>query len=148
MRLPHLTRRKGRDRAMRAADSLVAAWRVGPRERQSLPAHHRLHQGPFNAFRSSLNGESVNIASAVQQAENAASALGESAVFVTDAVRDAVTALRWHNRLVPVAVKFLRPRHEGTAVYRLTGSPAPAPIRRDPREANPNVDLIVGAGAA
>jgi class 3 adenylate cyclase len=108
------------DRAIGAAESLVADWRAFDRaSARGCSLTIGLHRGAFNAFRSFLYGEGINIASAVQNAGNSLLAGGESGVFVTDAVRDAATDLRWHNRLVPVTLKFSKPRFAAKAVYRL-----------------------------
>jgi len=111
----------GADRAIGAAEGLAAAWQAFARERShGCAINIAVHRGTVHAFRTFLYGDALNIASAVQAATSPLLAPGESGVFVTDVVRDAVTDLRWHNRLVPVAVKFSRPRYAAKAVYRLT----------------------------
>jgi class 3 adenylate cyclase len=108
------------DRAIGAAESLVAAWQAFARGRpHNCPINIAVHRGTVHAFRTFLYGDALNTGWEVQAATSALLAPGESGVFVTDAVRDAVTDLRWHNRLVPVAVNFARPRYAAKAVYRL-----------------------------
>jgi class 3 adenylate cyclase len=78
-----------------------------------------LHHGSLYTFRSFLYGRDVWIASQLQSASAKLLASGESGIFVTAAVRNALFGTPSHNRLQPVALLPLPVALAGIEVYRL-----------------------------
>jgi class 3 adenylate cyclase len=78
-----------------------------------------LHRGTLYAFRSFLHGRDVEIASRLQSASARLLEPGESGIFISGAVRDALFGTVWHNRFEPVALQSPSDLLAGIEVYRL-----------------------------
>jgi class 3 adenylate cyclase len=68
-----------------------------------------LHRGTLYAFRSFLHGRDVHIASRLQSESARLLEPGESGIFISGIVRDALFGTAFHNRFEPVALR--RPSH-------------------------------------
>jgi adenylate cyclase len=78
-----------------------------------------LHRGTVYTFRSFLYGRDVWIASQLQSASAKLLKSHENGIFVTGAVRSALSGTPSHNRLQPVRLQPLPRALVGIEVYRL-----------------------------
>jgi class 3 adenylate cyclase len=78
-----------------------------------------LHRGTLYAFRSFLYGRDVWIASQLQSASAKLLESHENGIFVSGAVRSALSGTSSHNRLQPVRLQPLPRALVGIEVYRL-----------------------------
>jgi class 3 adenylate cyclase len=90
--------------AVTAAEQLLGAWVAARAEdRSGLSILLLLHRGTINVFRSSLWGEGYNEAWRVMATSGQCLPKGESGLFITTLVRDALAGGPWHKWLRPVS---------------------------------------------
>ena len=106
-------------RAIEGAERLSGSWDAALREQFGCTISIGLHRGKVYMFRSFLFGRDVWIASRLQNATARLLASGENGIFVTAAVRSALSGTPWHNRLEPIALLPLPAALAGMEVYRL-----------------------------
>ena len=91
--------------AIAGAERLNRSWDViRHQEKFGCPISIGLHRGTLYAFRSFLYGRDLWITSRLQSDSAKLLASGESGVFLTGAVCNALYGTPWHNRLQPVAL--------------------------------------------
>jgi class 3 adenylate cyclase len=78
-----------------------------------------LHRGTLYAFRSFLHGRDVRIASRLQSTSTRLLEPGESGIFISGAVRDALFGTVWHNRFEPVTLQGPSDLLAGIDIHRL-----------------------------
>jgi class 3 adenylate cyclase len=93
------------EQAIAGAEQLARSWDANQPELSGCAIGIGLHRGTTYTFRSFLYGRDVRIAALLQDVSAKLLAIGESGVFVTGTVRDALFGFPWHNRLQPVELK-------------------------------------------
>jgi class 3 adenylate cyclase len=103
-----------------AAERLSLNWDTANREgRLGCAINIALHRGRMSIFRSFLYGEGPAVAKRLQAASNRLLPDKQGGVFVTSAVRDALSNSTWRSRLQPVVLD-LRDAPVGLRTYQLT----------------------------
>ena len=106
--------------AIAAAERLSLDWNSANRAEQfNCAVNIALHRGDIFAFRSFLYGEGMMVAGHVQWVSAQILSSGEGGIFVTSAVRNALSDSSWQSRLQPVALKSRDARFPNLEVYRL-----------------------------
>lgn len=106
--------------AIAGAERLILSWdAVRCQEQFGCTVSIGLHRGTLYAFRSFLYGRDVWIASQLQSASAKLLKSHENGIFVTGAVRSALSGTPSHNRLQPVRLQPLPRALVGIEVYRL-----------------------------
>jgi class 3 adenylate cyclase len=93
--------------AMSAANRLSRDWAAASREQKfECAINIFLHCGTFNAFRSFLYGDGINIAARALVASVGLVGGNEGNIFATSPVRDNLQGSPWHTRLQPLALEL------------------------------------------
>jgi class 3 adenylate cyclase len=107
-------------RAMSAAEMLSRSWAAENRgQKFGCPIDICLHQGTINAFRSFLYGDGIDVPIAALSASSGLFEADEGDVFVTQAMRDALSGSPSYGRLQPFTSDRLAARLPDLAVFRL-----------------------------
>ncbi len=106
-------------RAMAAVEHLADAWGTfARREGLHCPINVVVHKGTLYAFRSYLWSDDLNVAFGVDRVTHRLPP-GDTWIFVTGPVRQALVATPWNQRLQPVALESTAPQLAEVEVYRL-----------------------------